>query len=566
MDEPGPPQFQRSPQRKNGNERQVDAIAQIMRTMGPVRLALTGGVMLAMLGFFIFLLTKLGQPAQALLFSELAPSDANSIVAAVQAEGSTAEIRNNGTAVYVPSDRVHDLRIALANKGIPAGGHVGFEIFDEADSLGTTNFLQNVNRQRALEGELSRTIQAIESVHRARVHLVLPKRELFSREKQTPSASVVLKMKGSKRLNSEQTASIQHLVAAAVPGLTPGRITIIDDKGKLLSPGFEDEANFGAIAAKNEAQQRKLEVRMARTIEELLEKTVGFGNVRATVQAEMDFNRVSSKETQFDPEGQVVRSTQTIEQQSSENETDFDAVTIGQALPDGAPVGGERATAQSNENRTEETTNFVVSQKIINEVKSGGEIRRLNVAVLVNGVTGFDEEGNPTYEPRPPEEMALLESLVSTAVGYDENRGDQIDIINLRFADAPEFEEPVELIFGLGKNDLLRLAEIMVLSILGILVILLVVRPLVSRAFENIPAAQDAAGRLLADQGAAGLLGGPGAPAPAELEEEQFEELIDIDRVEGRVKASSVKKVGEIVEKHPEEALSIIRAWMYQEG
>ena len=195
-----------------------------------------------------FLLTRLGQPSTALLFSELDPSDANSIVAAVQAEGSTADVRNNGTAIYVPADRVHDLRIALANKGIPAGGHVGFEIFDEADSLGTTNFLQNVNLVRALEGELGRTVQAIESVHRARVHLVLPKRELFSRQKQQPSASVVLKMKGAKRLDGEQTAAVQHLVAAAVPGLKPGRITIIDDKGKLLSPGFQDESSFGSVA------------------------------------------------------------------------------------------------------------------------------------------------------------------------------------------------------------------------------------------------------------------------------------------------------------------------------
>jgi len=527
-----------------------------------------GGMLFLMLGFFIFLLTKLGQPNMALLFSDLEASDANTIAAEIGRLGHPAEVRDQGKSVWVPADKALELRLKMADRGLPVGGKVGFEIFDETDTLGTTDFLQNVNLRRALEGELGRTIQSMDIVHRARVHLVMPRRQLFSREEQQPSASVVLAMRGNKRLDHEQISAVQHLVASAVPGLKPGRITIIDDKGKLLSPGFEDEQNVQTIAAKNEERRRNFEARMARTIEELLEKTVGFGNVRAEVNADMDFDKISTTEEIFNPDGQVVRSTQTVERAARNQEQEADSVTVGTNLPDAAPGGSDTARAQSDESSTEETVNFEISKKVVNHVKTDGEVKRVTVAVLVNGVQDRDKDGNQTYTPRSKEQMELLATLVRSTIGFDADRGDSVEVVNMEFASPVKFEEPLELFFGLGKNDLLRLAEILVLSILGILVILLVVRPLVSRAFESIPSAQEAAGRLLADTSAhaAGLLGGPSAPAPAEMEEEQFEELIDIDRVEGRVKASSVKKVGEIVEKHPEEALSIIRAWMYQEA
>lgn len=527
-----------------------------------------GGIFFAMLGFFIFVLTKLGQPNMALLFSDLSPTDSNTIAAEIGRLGHKTEVREQGTAVWVPAEKALELRLQMADRGLPVGGSVGFEIFDKTDSLGTTNFLQDVNLRRALEGELGRTIQSMDIVHRARVHLVMPKRQLFSREEQQPSASVVLAMRSNKRLGPEQISSVQHLVASAVPGLKPGRITIIDDKGKLLSPGFEDDTSVQTISAKNEARRRTFEARMARTIEELLEQTVGFGSVRAEVSADVDYDRISTTEEIYNPDGQVIRSTQTVERAARNQESEGDPVTVGTNLPDGAPAGGDAARAQSDETSTEETVNFEISKKTVNHVKTDGMVKRISVAVLVNGIKGRDQDNNPTYTPRPKEQMELLATLVRNAIGFSAERGDSVEVVNMEFAGAVQFDEPLELFFGLGKNDLLRLAEILVLSILGILVILLVVRPLVSRAFESIPSAQEAAGRLLADSSAhaAGLLGGPSAPAPAEMEEEQFEELIDIDRVEGRVKASSVKKVGEIVEKHPEEALSIIRAWMYQEA
>ncbi len=242
--------------------------------------------------------------------------------------------------------------------------------------------------------------------------------------------------------------------------------------------------------------------------------------------------------------------------------------------PDPNTAGGESTSKTASESRIEETVNFEISKKVINYVRESGIVNRLSVAVLVDGSRTFGPDGNLTYQPRSEAEMELLATLVRSAIGFSADRGDSVEVINMEFADVDDREEsPLELFFGLDKNDLLRMAEILVLSIVAILVILLVVRPLVSRAFEAFPAAVPAGdARLLSDQATATpALSGPGTagvPAPGEsapAEEEQIDELIDIDRVEGRVKASSVKKMGEIVDKHPEEALSIVRSWMYQD-
>ncbi len=537
-----------------------------------MRLAVMAAVALGMIAFFIYITTKLAAPQMSLMYGGMEPGEASKIASQLAASNTPYELRANGTEIYVPDDAVRNLRLSMANQGLPSGGTVGYEIFDNASSLGTTNFIQNVNMLRALEGELGRTIQSINSVSAARVHLVLPKREVFSRRTQKSSASIILKMKGGGRLNEEQVQSVQHLVAAAVPGLNPNHISIVDSKGALLAAGFDDQGS-GASAGKAEERKIKLENRLSHTIEALLERTVGYGKVRAEVTAEIDFDNITTNEEVFDPEGQVVQSTQSVEQSSDNNESDGSTpVSIATNLPDANSSAASGASQKSSESRTEETVNYAISKKVISHIRESGVIKRLSVAVLVDGVYPEDDNGDTAYQPRTEQEMELMATLVRSAIGFDADRGDSVDVINMHFVDLNAgVEEELQLFFGLDKNDLLRMAEILVLSIVAILVILLVVRPLVSRAFEALPAAM-AEGKLLAEQtsAAAAALTAPsaGAPAPSDslAMEEQYEELIDIDRVEGRIKASSVKKIGEIVSKHPEEALSIIRTWMYQES
>jgi len=543
----------------------VETLLQTLRNLGPMRLSIMGGVIFGLIAFFIFLSTRLAGPQMALLYGDLDSNDASRITTQLEGQAVPYELKKNGTEIHVPTDQVSRVRLAMAQQGLPSGGTVGYELFDSSDSLGSTDFVQNINLVRALEGELARTIGAIESVRSARVHLVMPRRELFSREKQEPSASIVLKMKGIARLDRGQVTAIQHLVAAAVPKLTPNRISIVDDKGSLLAAGFEDLSDPATASIKTDERRRTFENRMARTVEELLERAVGFGRVRAEVRADMDFDRISTSEEQYNPDGQVVRSTQTVEETASSREADPQAVTIANNLPDTNQVGGG-ASATSAESRTEETVNYEISKKVVNHVKEIGTVNRLSVAVLVDGTYATDAQGQKIYTPRPEQEMTQLANLVRSAIGFDTGRGDTLEVINMQFAepDAPA-EAPLVLFLGLNKQDMLRMAEILVLSIVAILVILLVVRPLLTRAFEALPvaAAAPAEGRLLADES----MPPPALAGPTELPgQEDFEELIDIDRVEGRVKASSVKKVGEIVDKHPTEALAIVRAWMYQES
>ncbi|MAH84552.1 MAG: flagellar M-ring protein FliF [Rhodospirillaceae bacterium TMED8] len=550
----------------------MKTIAKAFQNIGPIRLAIMGGVITGLIAFFIFLVTSISSPEMQRLYGELEKADSNKIAVELSTLGIKHEVKKNGAEVYVPVTQADRALLHLADKGLPGGGTIGYEIFDKQESLGTTNFMQNVNLVRALEGELAKTIQTISTVKSARIHLVMPKRQLFSRQKQQPSASVVLSMKSAQRLNPEQVNAIQHLVATAVPELNPSRISVVDNKGKLLAGAFENEDSPAAMALKADQRRRSLEARLSRTVEELLEKTAGFGKVRAEVNVEMDFDRVSTKEETYDPDGQVVRSTQTVEQTASNRDTEGQtAVTVGTNLPDPNLNNGDTTSSSANETRTEETVNFEISKTIKNHVREAGIIKRLSVAVLIDGKRVTDKDGQLKYEPRNDAEMELLATLVRGAIGFNADRGDTVEVINMEFAEFLPPDTPLDLlIFGLTKNDAFKFAELFVYIIVALLVILMVIRPLISRALEVMPSAK--AEPLLADHvsGRPALAGpgGTGIPAPSELssEEEHFEELIDIDRVEGRVKASSVKKVGEIVDKHPEEALSIIRSWMHQEA
>ncbi|MBL96079.1 MAG: Flagellar M-ring protein [Alphaproteobacteria bacterium MarineAlpha3_Bin5] len=542
----------------------MEELTQTIRNLGPTRLAIIGGVVLTLIGFLIFLTTRLSSDNMELLYSELENQDSQRIIQVLNTRKIPYELNGNGSQILVPSAEVLKLRLELANQGIPSGGAIGYEVFDDSESLGTTNFMQNVNLVRALEGELSRTIQSINSVRAARVHLVMPKRELFSRKTQEPSASIVLRMQGASRLTADQVAAVSHLVASAVPSLTPNRISIIDDKGKLLAGGFEDIDGAASFANKADERTRMIENRIADTIEELLEKTVGFGKVQAKVTATASYDRVSKQTEAYDPDGQVVRSTQTIEEQERAKDTEgTPPVSVGTNLPDPNLGGAENATAEQNRNRTEETVNYEITKTTTNEVREGGQIQRLSIAVLVDQVKSINEDGTITYEPRSDDEMNLLSSLVQGAIGFDSKRGDTLEVVQMRFADFDDLDEMEPLLFGLTKAELMQLAKYMVLAIVAILIILLVVRPLISRAFENLPSAEEAAERLLAEQAGAPALTGP----ELELEEEEgFDELIDIERVEGRVKASTLQQIADIIDNHPEEALFVVREWMTEDA
>ncbi len=548
--------------------------------MGPARLAMIGGVGVALIVFFGFLSTRVSTTDYALLYGDLEMADGGAIVARLEAMGVPHQVGAGGSSVMVPGDQVDRLRLAMAEEGLPAGGSLGYELFDQSDGFGTSNFVQQINRLRALEGELARTISTMAGIRQARVHLVLPERELFAREPEEPSASVFLRL-GSAGLTAQQIQAIRYLVATAVPRLTPGAISIVDDRGNLLARSEEGDA-VDLHLRNGEEMRVAYERRLSEAVETLLSRSLGYGNVRAQVSVEMDFDRVTTTEEAYDPDGQVPRSTQLVEDSTeSADGVGLDPVSVSENLPEPDPTaseGGESALARDTTNRTEETVNYEISRTVRNMVREGGVVRRLSVAVLVDGTYVVDEEGARTYSPRSEAELAQIGALVRSSIGFDEGRGDVVDVVNMPFWDeemaAAESEAPATIL-GMPRDDLFRIAEMLVLGVVAVLVILLVIRPLLTRVLEGSRGHDsEEFGGLLSDAGALqkalaapGLseLATPELPSPATPEDDELDALIDINQVEGRVRASSLRKIGEIVEKHPEEAVSIIRSWMYQE-
>ena len=535
----------------------MDALGQTLRNLGPVRLAAIGAVAIGLIAFFAFVTTRLSTADMTLLYGDLDLADSSEIVSRLDGLNIPYQIRGNGAAIMVPGDQVDRARLLIAQDGLPKGGSLGYEIFDRSEGFGSSNFVQNINRLRALEGELARTIGTVANVRQARVHLVLPERELFSRDRQQSSASVFLRLRGG--LSGQQIVAVQHLVAAAVPGLEPQHVSIVDDRGNLLARGTDGaDGTMGLSTA--EEMRRNYELRVSQSLEDLLARTVGAGKVRAQISADMDFDRVTSTEELFDPNSQVARSSQLVEETSESNEDDgTDPISVANALPEAdtlAPLGG--ASASNRTETLQETVNYEISRTVLNTVRDSGIVRRLSVAVLIDGTYEEVAEGDPVYQPRGEEELAQIEALVRSAIGFDAERGDTVEIINMQFVspEVPLAGEEGGFLLGLDRHDILRIAELLVMAVVAVLVIVLVVRPLLNRimdlgdggpadAYDSLLPDNSSLPRALAGPQGEALPGaaelemiesGTALPAAAGDEDGGQNSAINIDRVDGRVR------------------------------
>lgn len=544
----------------------MDSFLETLRQLGPTRMAIMGGILVGLILFFVFVSMRVSAPEMQLLYGDLSSGDAGAMGAQLSQNDIAYELAGDNTEIRVAAADVARARMILAQEGLPNGGSLGYEIFDETSSFGTTTFVQNINQVRALEGELARTIGSLESVRSARVHLVLPQRDVFSREARESQASVFLTMRSGGDVEKEQIEAIRSLVASAVPGLKTSNVSIIDSNGSLLARGGDDDENL--MSAKADEKQRNYEKRLVRKIEDQVSQIVGYGNVRATVTAEINYDRISTNEELYDPEGQVVRSTQTTEESNSERESFANQdVTVGNNLPG---VGGdllldEQPTSEGN--RLEEVTNYEISKTIRSVVREVGEVTRLSVAVLVDG--SYEKvDGEWNYIPRTEEEIQQITSLVRTAVGFDDTRGDSLEVINMKFAIGDTEDEPRvdDTILGFDKADVLNAANYLAVAVMMILVVMLVLQPMVGRLIETASQSGNDE-QLEADL----LAARPAAPAliPPEEEEEEEEEvadipdsMIDIEGIEGKVKAGSIKKIEELIERYPNETVAVIRNWM----
>lgn len=564
----------------------MEGLLQLFRNLGAARLLAMAATMAASVVFFIWLTTRLTTPNLVPLSGPLDLEEAGKVAAKLDTLGVAYTVKGNGGVLLVPEDQVARLRMTLARDGLPSGGGIGNELLDKDSALGMTSFMQDVNKVRALEGELARTIRTLSPVASARVHLVLAKREAFSRELPEASASVVLSMRGGARLDRGQVQAIQHLVASSVKDLKPAQISIIDERGTLLAKGGGDGGLLGIGTAQMEELRAGHETRLRQAIVAALEPVLGAGKVRAVVAVDLEQERVTSQKKTFDSENPVLRSTQSVEENSNSNESEQDrTVTAQNNLPEAQKgQGGGPKSATSNA-RTEKTENFEIGESTVSQVREAGGIKRVSVAVLVDGTYALNAEGKRSYTPRDEETLKKLDNLVRSAVMFTEARGDRVEVANLRFVDPKEEaiangEITPEPFLSLSKSDYFRIGEIAALLLLGALVLLLVVRPLVARLLkpgEAQPSGAQALQVTMTTGGAAqpslprpegeaadGQLALQGATASNQAQLPNPDSMIDMAQVEGRVKQSSLTKVGEIVTRHPDQALTIVRNWLHE--
>jgi flagellar M-ring protein FliF len=546
----------------------VQGLVEFAKTLGGPRIAAMSAVTIALIGFFAFLMMRVTAPQMTPLFTGLSLEDSASVAKELDHEAVPYELRNDGTTIMVGAERVARVRMSLAEAGLPKGGGVGYEIFDKSDALGTTSFVQNINNLRALEGELARTIGALDRVQAARVHLVMPDRPLFSRDKIEPSASIVLKVRGS--LDPSQVRAIRHLVASAVNGLKPQRISIVDERGQLLADGAAEDSSGGDISS--DERRSGFEKHLREQVEGIVSSVVGPGHSRVQVSADFDFNRITQTSDKYDPDGRVVRSSQTREESTANGENNPNQVTVGNELPNASQRqgGGAEATPHDQSRKSEEVVNYEISKTTKTEIIEGGRVNRVSVAVLVDGSYAKDDKGDVTYQPRSKEELDQIGALVRSSIGFDQKRGDHVDVVNMRFAETPAMpiSEPTSWLsaFQFTKDDIMRAIEMVVMGVLGLVVLLLVVRPLVRRIVTPderklaLPAVTGALPGLPSDPATAALTA-ESSRAPT-LAESETAKMIDIAQIQGQVHAQSVQKVGELADRNPRETISIIRQWL----
>jgi len=552
----------------------MKALLEGLKALGPARIGALAAVAIGMLAMLALMTLHGTNDQMALLYGDLDTRDASQMVDLLQRHHVAYRIAPNGAQIMVPADQVPETRLMLAQQGLPSGGSVGYEIFDRGEGFAPTDFQQRINETRALEGELARTIRAVRGVRGVRVHLVLPQREPFAREQQDAQAGVMLTMFGAARLDREGVQAILNLVAAAVPGLKPQNIAVIDSRGDLLARAGEPAGNM-AMAQSSEELRHATELRIARAVEEMLESTLGPGKVRAEASVRMNFDRINETHESYDPDGQVTRSTQTTESNGKSTEAN-NTVTVQNNLPN-ADAGTNPTGSQ--ESRREETTNYEISKTVRTLIHEQPQIDRISLAVMVDDADVVTPDGRHVRQPRSAQELDRIATLVKSAIGFDARRGDQVEVQSMRFAadEAENAQGPAGLFgFRLEKADLMHLAQTALFGLVALLALLLVLRPMVLRLTTLAPGAGMLAlppggmagalagpgGAALPAADAAALLRGPGPAVPL-LEDES---MVNIAQIEGQMRASSLRRITELVEKHPEETLSIMRGWMVQEN
>lgn len=510
-------------------------------------------------------------PDYRILYSNLSDRDGGAIIESLQQMNIPYKFTEGGGALMIPANQVHEARLKLATQGLPKGGTVGFELM-ENQKFGITQFAEQVNYQRALEGELARSVQSIGAVASARVHLAIPKPTVFIKEQQKPSASVILTLHGGRLLDAAQVTAIVHLISSSVPDMAAKNVTIVDQDGTLLS-SLQDNNNLGLDANQLKYVQQ-IEQNYIKRIENILSPLLGANNVHAQVTASIDFARTEQTAETFKP-NQNPSDSSIRSQQSSEtlNGSGLSASGVPGALsnqppvpatapivtPPGAAPGGTENSAKIDNLHKENTVNYEVDRTISHTVLPVGMIKRLSVAVVVNNRKATDAKGKISSKPLTEAEKAQIDNLVKDAVGFDPNRGDSLNVQNAAFSDDREALEEVPLwkqpeIIELAK----QLAKYLIIAVVMLIVVFKIIRP-AFRPLEPFKAEEeetaheelDAEGHLIATEEGAH----EGAEAEAEGQQENYTPPIEPYE-------KNLHIARQIAQQDPKIVASVIRDWV----
>lgn len=520
-----------------------------------------GGSLLILLASFALLAYTVNRTEYATLYSRLGEQDLGAVVEVLKAKKIPYELSGGGS-IGVPREQLHEVRLGLATQGVLKGAGVGFEIFDQ-QKLGSTEFVQKINYQRALQGELARTINQINEVVESRVHLVLPTESVFLDEKKSPSAAVVLKLRNGAHLDQQQVQGIVNLVASAVQGLQDDKVSVLSTDGQVL---FRKNALDNSFQLTNLQMQFRSSVEedMRRKVQSLLEQVIGTGKVSTRITVDMDFNQTQVAEEHYDPDSAVIRSQQrSIEsgqgaEPGAKGNPDVPINVEAQLMQspgnkpqDKGQKGEQDQALKKNATRQRETVNYEINKVNKQTTQAPGGIKKVSVAVLVDGIYEMkpNAEGKtvPTFVARTPDQIKSLEDLVKKAIGYSEARGDQITVSNIPFVtDAPESD------FVKADNRWVKLLNEHYKTLLNVLIVVLgfflVVRPLLRR-FQQ----------LAEPQKALPAAGAPALPQSAEGLPEGVEALPEKE-------LTLRKRVVALVQRDPDLATAIIRAYLREEA
>lgn len=403
------------------------------------RMLIVGVALLSVMAFAVLIIVANRTDFRP-LFTNLTAEDAGEIVKKLKDAKTPYQITADGKGILVPAEKVYELRLTMASEGLPQGGGVGFEIFDRKN-FGMTEFVQKLNYQRALQGELSRTISQINGVEQARIHLVIPEKSLFKENEKPATASVVLKMKSNRPLRDSDVQGIVHLIAASIEGMDPDHVTILDSRGKILSKGNGTSDPTSKMTSAMQETQRGYEKNVEERIQSLLDRIVGSGKSVARVSAAFDFKQVERVEEKFDPESIAVRSEQRTEEKGASTTTASGVPGVQTNLGRTTPGAGSSSGGGS---KNDETLNYEVSRSTAKIIEPVGALSKISVAVLVDGkyeaptATKDGQAVKPKYTPRSPDELQKIESLVKSTVGFNADRGDQLTVQNIPFQDTSD--------------------------------------------------------------------------------------------------------------------------------